>query len=114
MIGIDQRAYQVVPSSTAFYCAAKAASIQLTKELAVQYADKGIRVNCISPGHFPKPPADAANANPQYVRGLSDMVPMKRVGCADEIAGGAVFLASDASSYVTGHNLIIDGGRTIW
>ena len=114
MIGIDQRAYQIVPSSTVFYTAAKAASIQLTKELAVQYAAKGIRVNSISPGHFPKPPADPSKANPAYVEGLADMVPMKRVGCADELAGAAVYLASDASSYVTGHNLVVDGGRTIW
>lgn len=113
-IAIDQRAYQTVPSSTTFYCAAKAASIQLTKELAVQYADKGIRINSISPGHFPKPPSDPTKANPRYVQGLSDMVPMRRVGCADEVAGAAVFLASEASSYITGHNLVIDGGRTIW
>jgi gluconate 5-dehydrogenase len=113
-IGIDQRAYKVVPSSTVFYCAAKAGVIQMTKELAVQYADKGVRINCISPGHFPKPPSDPTKGNPQYVDGLASMVPMRRVGCADEVAGAVVFLASNASSYVTGHNLVVDGGRTVW
>ena len=112
--GIDQRAYQEVPSSTVFYSVAKAGAIQLAKELSVQYATKGIRVNSISPGHFPKPPTDPTKANPKYVALLASMVPMQRVGCADEIAGAVVFLASDASSYVTGHNLVIDGGRSVW
>lgn len=113
-IATDQRAYQEVPSSTVFYTAAKAGAIQMTKELAVQYATQGIRVNSISPGHFPKPPANPANANPRYVAGLAQMVPMQRVGCADEIAGAVVFLSSPAAAYVTGHNLVIDGGRTVW
>jgi len=113
-IATDQRAYQEVPSSTVFYTAAKAGTIQMTKELAVQYATQGIRVNSISPGHFPKPPIDSTKANPRYVAGLAQMVPMQRVGCADEIAGAVVFLSSPAASYVTGHNLVIDGGRTIW
>lgn len=113
-LGIDQRRHQEVESSPAFYSAAKGAVINLTRRLATEYASKGIRINAISPGFLPKPPKDGQLGKPEHVAGLSRAIPMQRIGSPDEIAGAAVFLASDASSYVTGQNLIIDGGFSIW
>jgi len=95
--------------SHAVYAAAKGAVISLTRYLAAYWGDKNIRVNCISPGGLSHPVENA-----EFVRRYSEKVPLGRKAGADEITGAAVFLASDASSYVTGHNLVVDGGWTIW
>lgn len=112
-LGIDQRRYREVPSSPVFYSAAKGAVINLTRRLATEYASKGIRVNSISPGFFPKPPKEGTG-KPSHVVGLSNAIPMQRIGSPDEIAGAAIFLASDASSYITGQNIVVDGGFSVW
>lgn len=114
ILGIDQRLYQEVPSASVFYSTAKAGIIGMTKRLATEYASKGIRVNAVSPGHFPKPPKQGQTPKPNYVKGLVERTPMQRIGYPDELAGAAVFLASDASSFVTGHNLVVDGGFSTW
>ena len=88
--------------------------IQLTKYAAALYGSKGIRINCISPGPFPKPPPSGSIGRPGYIVDLSSQIPMKRVGQPHEIAGAAVFLASNASSFITGQNIIVDGGFSIW
>ncbi len=94
------------------YGIGKAGIVQLTKYLAVHWARKGIRCNCISPGPFPN--QMVINSHPQFIERLNAKVPMGRVGLAEEIAGPVHFLLSDDSSYVTGHNLFVDGGWTIW
>lgn len=93
------------------YGAAKAGVNQLTRYYAVYLAPYCIRVNCISPGAFPSP--DIVKRK-NFVQKLLKKIPMRRVGDPDELKGAVVFLASDASSYMTGQNIIIDGGWTLW
>ena len=112
-LGHDQSLYQEVKSSSIFYSVAKGGIIQMTKRLATEYASKGIRVNCISPGNFPKK-TEGIPERPGYIVDLSKRTPMKRIGNPDEISGAAIFLASEASSYMTGQNVIVDGGWSIW
>jgi NAD(P)-dependent dehydrogenase (short-subunit alcohol dehydrogenase family) len=90
------------------YFFTKAGVVGYSRFLATTYADRNIRVNCISPG--------GVEANPprRDAAGFIDRVPMKRLAQPDEMKGAVVFLASDASAYVTGHNLVVDGGYTAW
>ena len=97
------------PANPAAYQALKGGVIQLTRHLAVYWARDGVRVNCLSPGPFPLPGAAA-----KVVRRLKSKSPLRRIGQPFEIKGAIAFLASDASSYVTGHNLAVDGGWTAW
>lgn len=93
------------------YGAAKAGVIQLTRYYAVYFAHYGIRVNCISPGAFPQP---SVTRQKIFVQKLLRKIPMGRIGKPDELKGAILFLASEASSYMTGQNMIIDGGWTLW
>jgi NAD(P)-dependent dehydrogenase (short-subunit alcohol dehydrogenase family) len=95
-----------------FYGAAKAALIQLTRYAACEFGGEGIRVNAISPGPFPAP--EVRRSSPEFIQRLAAKTPMARVGDAGEIAGPVLFLSSDASTYVNGHNLVVDGGWTAW
>jgi len=90
------------------YGAAKAGVIQLSRYFAVYLAQYGIRVNCISPGAFPKP-----KVTEKFVKKLEKKIPMGRTGKPEELKGAIQFLASGASSYMTGQNMIIDGGWTL-
>jgi NAD(P)-dependent dehydrogenase (short-subunit alcohol dehydrogenase family) len=94
------------------YGAAKAALIQLSKYLACHLAPFKIRVNSVSPGPFPN--LTVTKQNKKFYKKLCDKCPMGRIGLADELVGPMVFLLSDASSYVTGINLSVDGGWTAW
>ncbi len=99
----------VVPASPVSYHALKGGIIHMTRHLAVYWAKDGIRVNCLSPGPFPK-----AEVSRALVERLETKSPMGRMGLPGELKGALVFLASDASSYVTGQNLTVDGGWTAW
>ena len=90
------------------YSVAKSGIISLTRYLATYWAKKGIRVNCISPAGVYK------KHNKKFVEQLSHRIPMGRMANPHELNGAIIYLCSNASSYVTGHNLIVDGGRTIW
>lgn len=91
------------------YAAAKAGVIALTRSLALAYATENIRVNCIVPGFVAqRPPQDAAEAERRARQ--ARFIPVGRVGRADELGPLAVFLASEASSYITGEHFVIDGG----
>jgi NAD(P)-dependent dehydrogenase (short-subunit alcohol dehydrogenase family) len=95
------------------YGVAKAGLIQLTRYLACHLAPDRIRVNAVSPGPFP-PVERLEREQPQFLRMLQEKVPMQRVGRPEELSGAVVFLASDASSYITGANIPVDGGWTAW
>lgn len=94
------------------YGIGKAGIQQMTRYLAVHWGRRGVRVNCISPGPFPND--TVAREHPEFIRRLAGRSPMGRIGQAREIAGAVAFLLGDASSYVTGHNLAVDGGWTSW
>ena len=110
LVGSYPDAYRdVCPASPVAYHALKGGVVHLTRHLAVYWAGDRVRVNCLSPGPFPSPKAPA-----EMVRRLTEHSPMKRMGLPHELKGAVVFLASDASSYMTGQNLVIDGGWTAW
>jgi NAD(P)-dependent dehydrogenase (short-subunit alcohol dehydrogenase family) len=113
MVSPDPRIYGDSGSnSPPFYGAAKAALLQFTRYAACHCAADGIRVNAISPGPFPGPAV--ATTQPEFAARLCDKVPLGRTGAPNELKGAVVFLASDAASYVTGINLPVDGGWTVW
>ena len=95
-------------NTPAVYTASKAGVIGLTKYLATYWADKGIRVNTLTPG------GTESGQNDEFKRRYSSRVPMNRMADAHEMVGALLYLASDASSYVTGQNIIVDGGLTGW
>ncbi len=95
-----------------FYGAAKAALIQWTKYAACEFGKEGIRFNVISPGPFPSDKVKEENS--ELVKKIVQKVPMERVGLPSELIGPVVFLASRASVYINGANIVVDGGWTAW
>lgn len=95
-------------NTPAVYAASKGAVIALTSFLAAYWADKKIRVNTISPGGVD------SGQNEKFKTNYSNRIPLGRMADPDEMVGAAIYLASDASSYVTGQNIIIDGGLVTW
>ena len=112
LVGRDRRMYDKndMPSQPIDYAAAKAGVIGMTLDLAGLLSPMGIRVNAISPGGF------ARNQPGNFEHDYSDATAMGRMGRdgSNDLKGAILFLASDASPYVTGHNLVVDGGFTIW
>ncbi|AOR80223.1 SDR family NAD(P)-dependent oxidoreductase [Novosphingobium resinovorum] len=98
----------------ASYCAAKGGVRMFTKATALECAaaGNGVRANSIHPGHVATPLTAAAHGDPQVARRLLDDVPIGRIGVPEEIADAVVFLASDAARYMTGAELVVDGGST--
>lgn len=94
------------------YCAAKGGVEVMTKSLAIDWAPKGVRVNCIAPGFFETDLTAGMRDHAALSQRLLGQTPMGRFGKADELVGAAVFLASPASSYVTGQSIVVDGGWT--
>jgi NAD(P)-dependent dehydrogenase (short-subunit alcohol dehydrogenase family) len=109
----DKRIYSRPEQASPFhYGPAKAALLQLTRHLAAELAPERIRVNALVPGPFPQP--RVATDDPGFAERLAGKTMLGRLGRADEIAGPLLFLASRASSYVTGATLAVDGGWTAW
>lgn len=96
-------------ASPVAYHTLKGGILQMTRHLAVYWAKDNVRVNSLSPGPFPAPGVSA-----KLVKRLEKKSPMNRMGKPNEIKGAVVFLVSDAASYVTGHNLVVDAGWTAW
>jgi gluconate 5-dehydrogenase len=110
LVGSYPDAYaDVCPASPVAYHALKGGIVHLTRHLGVYWAKDQVRVNCLSPGPFPPD-----RISRELVDRLCAKSPMGRMGRPEELKGAVVFLASDASSYMTGQNLIIDGGWTAW
>ena len=95
------------------YNISKAADFQLARNLAVEYGPHNIRVNCIAPGLIRTDFARALWEDPEMLKQRTATTPLRRIGEPDEIAGAAVFLASQAGSFVTGQSIVVDGGVTI-
>jgi len=115
VIAPDQRIYRQPglpderqPVKPVTYSVVKAGLIGLTRYLATYWAESGVRVNAISPGGM------YAGQDDEFVQRLTNLIPMGRMANHDEYKAAIVFLISDASSYMTGANLIVDGGRTTW
>ncbi|QTM99612.1 glucose 1-dehydrogenase [Sediminibacillus dalangtanensis] len=96
------------------YAMTKSAIIQMTKNLAMEWGGDNILVNAIGPWYFPTALTEELLKDEQYVSDILARTPLKRIGKLEELAGAAVFLASDASNYVTGQTLFVDGGMTIY
>lgn len=99
-------------------CATKGAVTVLTKDMAVAYADKGIQVNALAPGHIKTnigaqlfPDLKYEEVEKLIFKDSADEIPMKRIGIPDDLKGAAILLASKASDYMTGHILVVDGGK---
>jgi NAD(P)-dependent dehydrogenase (short-subunit alcohol dehydrogenase family) len=115
IIAPDQRIYRrpdladdQQPAKPVSYSVVKTGLIGLTRYLATYWADNGVRVNAISLG-------GVYNGQPdEFVQRLTQLVPMRRMADVDEYQGAIIFLCSDASSYMTGSNVVVDGGRTVW
>jgi NAD(P)-dependent dehydrogenase (short-subunit alcohol dehydrogenase family) len=103
--GLPEDQQQVKPVT---YSVVKHGLIGLTRYLSTYWADRGVRVNSISPGGV------AADQDEAFVKRLTNLIPMGRMARDDEYKAAVAFLVSDASSYMTGTNLVIDGGRTVW
>jgi len=115
VIAPDQRLYRKAglepenqPVKPVTYSVVKSGLIGLTRYLATYWADNGVRVNAISPGGVQTDQSD------EFISRLANLIPMGRMAAEDEYQGAILFLCSDASSYMTGQNLIVDGGRTCW
>jgi len=115
LIAPDQRLYRqpgtpeaLQPVKPVTYSVVKSGLVGLTRYLATYWADRGVRANCLSPGGVYNDQPD------EFVAKLAQLIPLGRMAGVDEYRGAILFLCSDASSYMTGSNLIIEGGRTCW
>ena len=115
MISPDQRLYRtegienhLQPVKPVTYSVIKSGLIGLTKYLATYWADKGVRCNALSPGGI------YSGQGEDFVSKLTSLIPISRMALADEYRSSIQYLCSDASSYMNGQNVVVDGGRSVW
>ncbi|RSD26588.1 SDR family NAD(P)-dependent oxidoreductase [Mesobacillus subterraneus] len=113
IINIASVAGQVALRTGVVYAATKAALMQMTKVLAMEWGQYGINVNAIGPWYFKTPLTEKLLADEAYVNDILSVTPLKRIGELPELVGPVVFLSSDAGNYMTGQTLFVDGGMTI-
>ncbi|XP_038865156.1 uncharacterized protein LOC120060128 isoform X1 [Salvelinus namaycush] len=101
------------PQKQLAYNTSKAGVVKLTQTLGTEWIDRGVRVNCISPGIVDTPLIHSESLRPLVKRWLSD-IPAGRLALVTDLQAAVVYLASDASDYMTGHNLVIEGGQSLW
>lgn len=101
-------------SSGSLYGMTKAAMLQLTRNLAVEWAPDGIRVNAVAPWYIKTPLASPVLTNPEKLAGILKRTPMNRIGESEEVASVVSFLSMPASGYVTGQTIAVDGGLLAW
>ncbi len=111
IISISSRVGIRAAINSGAYCVAKAGVLMLTRVLALELANYNVRVNAIAPGWVKTEMTKSHWSVPEALKQLESVIPMGRFGEPCEIAGAALFLASDASSYITGHTIVVDGGR---
>jgi len=110
IINISSIAGKIALPRLLAYCATKGAIDQLTRVLAVEWAQHGILVNAIAPGYIETDLTKGLRQNPNRLEGMLRRIPVEHLGKPQDVASAAIYLASDASSYVTGHILDVDGG----
>ncbi|MDZ5711967.1 SDR family NAD(P)-dependent oxidoreductase [Jeotgalibacillus haloalkalitolerans] len=113
ILSVSSVAGHVALKTGVVYAASKAAMIQMTKVLAYEWGSHGVRVNSIGPWYFETPLTKHLLEDEEYLNEILAVTPLKRVGQVEELVGPALFLSSDAGSYVTGQTLFVDGGMTI-
>ena len=113
IINVGSIAYEIVVPNIALYSISKGGLRQMTRSLAVDFAKDNICVNSIAPGRFWTKMTDSVFSNPDLYDSAVSVIPMGRPGIPSELAGATVFLASDASDYITGETITIDGGWTV-
>ena len=112
VVSPDFRIYTDLPRrNSEVYGATKAGIIQMTKYFSVELADRGVRVNCVSPGGIYNPESPQGD---DFIGHYSYRCPQNRMGKTEEVTGAYLYLASDMASYTTGQNIIVDGGFTSW
>ncbi len=114
ILNVSSVAGHVALRTGVVYGATKAALIQMTKTLALEWSKYDIRINAIGPWYFKTPLTEKLLKDETYHNEILAQTPMKRVGNIEELIGPALFLTSDASSYVTGQTLFVDGGMTVF
>lgn len=102
------------PQNQAIYNASKAAVLHYSRSLAVEWADRGIRVNTVSPGYTATALTAVSRSMPERFASWKERTPLGRVAEPDEIASAVLYLASDASSFATGTDIVLDGGYSLW
>jgi NAD(P)-dependent dehydrogenase (short-subunit alcohol dehydrogenase family) len=113
VVNISSQAGLVAIDKRAAYCSSKAGVVNLTRELALEWAEHGIRVNSVAPTFVLTPMTEPMFADPSFRDEVMSMIPLGRAALPEEVGAATLFLASPAAELITGHTLVVDGGWTI-